>query len=165
MEKVLELNNILDEEIQFCEKFEELLLQKKELLIHSKATALKDFDERIYEAQAKLQQITQNRLNVTKKFGNEQMKLSEIIGSLEDKTAARELEIKRKKIQISAQKISLINKVINSLIEHSLKVIDGSILAIANAIAATQTKGDYYNGYGIKERQEGMTISAIVEDA
>ena len=58
MEKVLELNNILDEEIQFCEKFEELLLQKKELLIHSKATALKDFDERIYEAQAKLQQIT-----------------------------------------------------------------------------------------------------------
>ena len=84
---------------------------------------------------------------------------------LEDKTAARELEIKRKKIQISAQKISLINKVINSLIEHSLKVIDGSILAIANAIAATQTKGDYYNGYGIKERQEGMTISAIVEDA
>ena len=48
MEKVLELNNILDEEIQFCEKFEELLLQKKELLIHSKATALKDFDERIY---------------------------------------------------------------------------------------------------------------------
>ena len=45
------------------------------------------------------------------------------------------------------------------------KMIDGSILAIANAIAATQTKGDYYNGYGTKERQEGMTISAIIEDA
>ena len=44
-------------------------------------------------------------------------------------------------------------------------MIDGSILAIANAIAATQTKGDYYNVSGQKERQEGMTISAIIEDA
>lgn len=165
MEKVIELNNILDEEINFCEKFEELLLHKKELLIHSRATSLKEFDEKIYEAQKRLQQISENRLNITKKFGNENMKLSEIINSLEDKKIAQELEVKRKKIQISAQKITLINKIINSLIEHSLKMIDGSILAIANAISATQTKGDYYNGYGIKERQEGMTISAIVEDA
>lgn len=165
MKKVLELNNILDEEIKFCEKFEELLLQKKELLIHSKATSLKNFDEKIYEAQKKLQEITENRRSITKSFGNENLKLSEIINSIQDKNLANELDSKRKKIQISAQKITLINKVINSLIEHSLKVIDGSILAIANAIAATQTKGDYYNSYGTKEQQEGMTISAIIEDA
>ena len=165
MEKVVELNNILDEEIKFCEKFEELLLHKKELLIHSKATALKEFDEKIYDAQKKLQQISENKLNITKKFGNEKMKLSEIIKTIENKNIAQELELKRKKIQISAQKITLLNKIINSLIEHSLKMIDGSILAIANAIAATQTKGDYYNGYGTKERQAGMTISAIIEDA
>lgn len=165
MEKVLELNQILDKEIEFCENFESLLLQKKELLVHSKANELKAFDDRIYDAQKELMAINDTRINVSKKFGNGDMKLSEIIKNIEDKTTARELEIKRKKIQAFAHNITVTNNVINSLIEHSLKLIDGSIYSIANAMASVQTKGDYYNKNGTKERQNLSTISAIIEDA
>ena len=165
MDKIIELNRILDEEIQFCEKFESLLLQKKELLIHAKAKQLKEFDDKIYEAQKRLQELNENRINITKQFGNAKMNLSDIINELSDKNAAKELETKRKKIQIFAQKISIINKVINSLIEHSLKMIDGSIFAIANAMSQSQSKGDYYNGHGEKQQQQGVTLSAIIEEA
>ena len=48
MDKVLELNKILDDEIQFCEGFEKLLVAKKELLVHSKATELKEYDEKSF---------------------------------------------------------------------------------------------------------------------
>ncbi len=165
MDKILELNKVLDEEIKFCEKFEELLLQKKELLIHSKANKLREFDDRIYEAQKKLRELNENRIKITQKFGNERTKLSDIIKELEDQNTAKELDIKRKKIQIFAQKITIINKVINALIEHSLKMIDGSILSIANAMAQAQSKDDYYNIHGEKHRHEGSTLSAIIEDA
>jgi len=165
MEKVLELNQILDKEIEFCENFESLLLQKKELLIHSKANELKAFDNRIYDAQKQLKEINDTRINISKKFGNGDMKLSEIIKNIEDKATARELELKRKKIQAFAQNITVTNNVINSLIEHSLKLIDGSIYSIATAMASTQTKGDYYNKNGAKEQQNLSTISAIIEEA
>ena len=165
MEKILELNKILDEEIKFCEDFEELLLQKKELVMHSKVLQLKAFDEKIYAAQKRLEQISQNRSLITQKFGDENAKLSEIIKSIPNKVEANKLEEKRKKIQVSTQKITLINKIINSLIEHSLKIIDGSIFSIAAAIEKSQTKGDYYNNLGTKQKQETMTLSAIIEDA
>lgn len=165
MNKVLELNNILEEEIKFCEKFEELLLQKKDMVIHTKVSRLKEFDDQIYEAQKKLETLAQNRKSITAKFGNENLKLSDIIKNIEDKVSAQTLEEKRQKIQYSIKKITLLNKVINSLIEHSLKMIDGSISAIANAMAQSQSKGDYYNGYGEKQKQQGATLSAIIEDA
>ncbi len=165
MDRILELNNVLDEEIKFCEKFEELLLAKKDVLIHSKPMMLKEFDDKIYEAQKKLAQLTESRRNITQKFGNENTKLSDIIKQISNPTEAKQLEEKRKKIQLFAEKIQITNKVINSLIEHSLKLIDGSIFTIAKAIAKTQNKGDYYNLYGKKEKQEVATISAIIEEA
>lgn len=165
MEKVLELNKILDEEIDFCEKFENLLSQKKEILVHSKVDKLKDFDEKIYDAQKRLQELNLSRINISKEFGDGNVNLSDIIKTIDDKKLANELETKRKKIQVFAQKIAIMNKVINSLIEHSLKMIDGSILAIASAIKTSQTKGDYYNKLGVKEEQHLRTLSAIIEDA
>ena len=165
MDKVLELNNILDEEIKFCTKFEDLLVQKKDVVIHTKAARLKEFDEQIYAAHKKLETLAQNRKNIAAKFGNENLKLSEIIKNIQDEQTAKTLENKRKQLQNSITKITLLNKVINSLIEHSLKMIDGSIATIANAMAKTQTKGDYYNGYGEKQKQEIHTLSAIIEDA
>ena len=165
MDKVLELNSILDEEIKFCANFEELLVQKKEMVIHTQASRLKEFDEQIYAAHKKLESLTQNRKNITSKFGNKNLKLSEIISNINDKQAAQKLEAKRKHLENSIKRITLLNKVINSLIEHSLKMIDGSIATIANAMAKSQTKGDYYNGYGEKQKQEIHTLSAIIEDA
>ena len=49
MDKLIELNEALDKELEFCENFENLLLQKKELLIHSKAEKLKEFDKKVAE--------------------------------------------------------------------------------------------------------------------
>ncbi|MCQ2958348.1 MAG: flagellar protein FlgN [Candidatus Gastranaerophilales bacterium] len=165
MDKVLELNKVLDEEIEFCENFENLLLQKKELLIHSQASKLKEFDEKIYAAQKQLKELNDNRIKISEKFGNNTPSLSEIISNLNDRAAAIELEQKRKKLQIWGQKINIINKVVNALIEHSLKLIDGNIWSIAKAIEATQTKGDYYNKQGSKAQQQLPTMSAIVEEA
>jgi len=165
MDKILELNQILDEEIEFCEKFENLLLQKKDSLIHSKITQLREFDNQIYNAQQRLQEISDNKTAVFQKFGNGNLKLSDIIKHIDDTHIAKELETKRVKIQYFAQKITMVNKVVNSLIDHSLKMIDGSIDAIANAMAAAQTKGDYYNKNGLKENQELATLGAIVKEA
>ena len=165
MDKVLELNQILDTEIEFCEKYENLLTQKRDLLVHSKALELRACDEQIYAAQKELSQINTKRIDVSKEFGNGDLKLSDIIKNLEDKVQARELEIKRKKIEEFARKISTINDVVNSLLEHSMKLIDGTITSLASAIAATQTKGDYYNKDGTTEHQNLSTISAIIEEA
>jgi len=165
MDKVLELNKILDEEIEFCEQFEDLLQQKKTVLIHSQASRLKDFDEKIYNAHKKLQELNQKRIKLTQKFGGEKVKLSDIIGSIENQAEAKKLEEKRKKLQVFAQKISIINKVINSLIEHSLKMIDGSITTIAQAMAKSQTKGDYYDKHGVTAKQHENICSAIIEEA
>jgi len=165
MDKVIELNQILDEEIAFCESFENLLLQKKDSLIHSKINQLKEFDNQIYNAQKRLQEISDNRIAISQKFGNGNLKLSEIIKNIDDNNMAKELETKRLKIEYFAQKITIVNKVVNSLINHSLQMIDGSIDAIANAMASVQTKGDYYNRNGIKEHQKLATIGAIIKDA
>jgi len=165
MDKVIELNRALDKELEFCEDFENLLLQKKELLIHSKASKLKEFDDKIIVAQAQLKTLNENRIRIVKQFGNNNPSLSVIIKNLNDKAMAIELEKKRNKLQIFAQKIGIINKIVNTLIEHSLKLIDGNIGAIAQAMALKQTKGDYYNDQGVKADQHLAPLSAIVEDA
>ena len=165
MDKLVELNEALDKELEFCENFENLLLQKKELLIHSKASELKEFDDKILNAQTQLKILNDNRIRISKQFGENNSSLSEIIKNLNDKAVAIELEQKRKKLQIFSQKISIVNKIVNTLIEHSLKLIDGNIEAIAKAMASKQTKGDYYNEQGVKSEQQLAPLSAIVEDA
>ena len=134
-------------------------------MVHSKATELKEYDEKICKAQEKLQELTKIRQTVTSKFGDKHKTLSELISNIEDKAQRRELELKRETIRGFVYKITIINKVINSLIEHSLKMIDGSIGAIAKATVATQTKGDYYNQTGQKQQQEIQTLSAIIREA
>ena len=165
MDKLIELNEALDKELEFCENFENLLLQKKELLIHSKASKLKEFDDKIIDAQTQLKILNDNRIRISKQFGENNPSLSEIIKNLNDKAVAIELEQKRKKLQIFSQKIGIINKIVNTLIEHSLKLIDGNIEAIAKAMASKQTKGDYYNDQGMKSEQHLAPLSAIIEDA
>ena len=165
MDKVLELNQILNEEIKFCEGFEQLLVDKKEVLIHSKAMQLKDYDEKIYQAHDKLNELKAARIEIIKKFGKEHSTLTELITTIQDKAMARELELKRQKLQNFVIKITAINKIINSLIEHSLKMIEGNIGAIAKATKDSQTKNDYYNNMGNKQQQEIHTLSAIIREA
>ena len=71
---------------------------------------------------------------------------------------------KQKKLQIAAKKIDLINQVTASLIEYSLKVLDGSVMVIAKALNPTNTNNDCYDIHG-KTNNSTRLNSVIIEDA
>ncbi|MDD3593138.1 MAG: flagellar export chaperone FlgN [Candidatus Gastranaerophilales bacterium] len=164
MKKVIELNQIIDNEIQICKEFDEILEAKKEAIMKSKVTELAQFDAKIVEYHKKLKEISVTRKLVNKKFGNENLYLSQIISLIEDKSEATKIKEKRNVIRNITQKIELNNKIINSLIDHSLKIIDGSILAIAMALSNGDLQSKVYGQKGEKIQNNDIK-SSIVEEA
>ena len=164
MQKEENLSLILDEELKFCSEFENILTCKKEALIHRQIDKLEKFDEKIAEFQNRLKNITQQREEINKMFGDKNQTLENIINSIENKSTAEKLREKQKKLQIAAKKIDLINQVTASLIEYSLKVLDGSVMAIAKALNPSSANNDCYNIHG-KTNNETMLNSIIIEDA
>lgn len=164
MQKEENLSLILDEELKFCSEFENILNCKKEALIHRQIDKLEQFDEKISEFQNKLKDITKQREEINKMFGDKNQTLENIINNIENKSTAEKLREKQKKLQIAAKKIDLINQVTASLIEYSLKVLDGSVMAIAKALNPKTTNNDCYDIHG-KTNSETRLNSIIVEDA
>jgi hypothetical protein len=164
MQILLELEKLIDIEIQTFDGIEKKLLEKKETIIKGHADRLKTVDLQLLEYHKKLEQIVVHKKLINKEFGDENKTLSEIIKGIQDKNIAQRFENKKTIINTKTKKIQRLNEVIQELIQHALKLIEGSVLVIAEAFNPEGRIN--YDSQGRKQSGSSpMKTSSIIEEA
>jgi len=164
MQILVELEKLIDIEIQTFDGIEKKLLEKKETIIKGQADRLKTVDLQLIEYHKKLEQIVIHKKLINKEFGDENKTLSEIIKDIQDKNIAKRFENKKTIINAKTKKIQSLNEIIQELIQHALKLIEGSVLVIAEAFNPEGRIN--YDSQGRKQSGSSpMKISSIIEEA
>jgi len=138
---VLELEKILNAEIEAYSKLEEYIAEKRSSLVNGNISKIIEIDTELCKYNNAVETLDKKR----KELYPENLTLKEIIDRIENKEQAKKISTLRERVQnliIKVQKQNLIN---SELIKHSLKIVENSIVSIANVLipesAAYNIKG------------------------
>lgn len=160
--EILELEKILNEEIEAYSTLEKYIIEKKDNLIQGNIEKLKYTDNELEKYSAIVEKLETKRAKVSSKFGNERMSLREIIDNIEDNRQAERISSTRDKLQNIAGNIQRHNNINAQLIAHSLKLIEHSVVSIANILVPESSA---YNNSGKIKCTQAETISSVVHEA
>lgn len=112
-EQIQQLETIIDKEIDGYKNIEKLYADKKELLVHGKASELFDVDAKIQNLYKNISNLSDARKNVTKAMEIPTFSLTDIINKIKDKDeeSAKKLESKKEEVKQLAQRIFELEKV------------------------------------------------------
>lgn len=160
--EILELEKILNEEIEAYTRLEKYILKKRDSLISGDLEKLKNIDDEIEKFGHEAEEIETKRIKTGKKLGNENLTLKEIIERIEEEDKAENFSNLRTKLKTIIENINRQNKVNTQLIEHSLKIVEHSIVAIANILIPEATA---YNNFGkISKNQVKTGVSSVIHE-
>ena len=166
MNRFIELENQIDKEINAYLELNGYLDEKKQFLIKSDIKNLEIIDLKILELNKKLQEIFEERISVNKEFGDEKIILKQIIANVKDYNLHERLQSKYLKIKEIAKEIKRKNEINQILINHSLKIIEGTVKTIADTLNPIQVIENEYTKQGkLKVKQMQNVKSAIVKEA
>lgn len=159
---ILELENILNQEIDVFSELEKYTIEKKQHLINSDIENLRSVDIEIEKLSVTISDLELKKSQLLSKTG----KLQDLTGAIEelvDKEKASTLTILKNKIKDLVLNIYKQNNINAQLIEHSLKLIEQTVLIITNTLMPETSA---YNSSGkVKKNQTKTGVSSIIQEA
>ncbi len=161
---ILDYNKIVDEEIFAYEALKDLYVEKEEVLIKGKREDLFNIDTKILNQAKQIQEIEVRRAVITKALGNEKITLTNIIEKLktENSELAENFAIQRQKLQDLTKDLKKLQEKHQSLVEHSLKIVEKTI-DIIYSVAAPQSEQYDKSGNNTKINENNV-ISSVIEE-
>lgn len=157
--EILELEQILNNEIEAYSKLEEYISGKNEYLIKGDIEKINEVDVELEKYNCIIEKLEEKRKNIYP----ENVTLKEIIEKIENREQADKIANLRNKIKsilLNVQKQSTVNV---ELLKHSLKIVENSIVVIANALVP---EGSAYNQKGVhKASKQLLNISSVEHEA
>lgn len=161
---ILDYNKIVDEEIDAYVALKSLYVEKEEVLIKGKREDLFNIDTKILNQAKIIQEIETRRTDITKALGNEKITLTNIIDKLktENSALAESFTQQRQKLQELTKDLKTLQKRHESLVEHSLKIVEKTI-DIIYSVAAPQSEQYDKTGNNTKINENNV-ISSVIEE-
>ncbi len=163
-EQIKLLENIIDKEIDGYKDIAKLYADKKEILIHAKATELFNVDEEIKNVYKRINNLSNERKKITVAMQMPTFSLTDIINRIkeEDKETAQKFEQKREQVQTLAKNIFELEKVNLELIKHGMHVTNKTLEIIIKGLKPITNE---YNQNGKNITKEKLEMSSIIEEA
>lgn len=163
-EKILELENIIDREIDGYKNIEKLYTDKKEILINGKSVDLLDVDVQITNTFKNINDLFEARKIVSKDLDLPTFSMTDIINNIkaQDAEAARKFEKKKEIVNTLAHKIFELEKVNVELLKHGITLTNKTLEAMLKGVTAVTKE---YNQKGKNISNEQLEMSSIVEEA
>ena len=156
--EILELETLLEQEIDACSKLEGYINDKREYLVKGDIQGIMDVDIELNKYNQAVEKLEEKK----KQLYPGKSSLTEIIENVEEKPNALRLNNLKDKLGNSLANIQKQNNINAELIKHSLKVIEGSINSIVNALVP---ENSFYNNKGRVIKDEGAeTISSVIHE-
>jgi len=157
--EILELEKLLNEEIEAYSKLEEYITDKKNCLISGDMTKVQSIDSELQKYNCAIEKLKEKRSEIYP----ENLTLKQIIDRIENKEHANKILSLRLKIKGIVTNIQKQNTISTELIKHSLKVIENSIISIANVLVP---EGSAYNKNGTAQKRDNIPhLSSIEHEA
>jgi len=157
--EILELEKILNQEIEAYSKLEEYISGKKQHLINGDMEKIIAVDVKLEKYNQVVEKLEEKR----KQIYPDNSTLKEIIERIENKEQANRISKLRDKIKNLLSGIQKQNIINIELLKHSLKIIENSIVVIANTLVP---EGSAYNQNGaIKTKKRLSNLSSIEHEA
>lgn len=163
-EKIQELENIINKEIDGYKKIEKLYVDKKEVLIRGKGTDLFDIDAQITNTYKNINSLAEARKTVTKTMDIPTFSMTDIINKIkqQDEEAAKKFEAKKAEVNELAHRIFELEKVNIDLTKHGIYLTGKTIEAMLKGVNSVNKE---YNQRGQNIAKEQLEMSSIVEEA
>ena len=138
------LENSLDREITLYEELENLYSQKKEVLISNNTDELLEIDTQILNKMKIIQDMVQERLNISQSITDKEVLLSEIIEKCRqiDEKQAQRLEEKKEKINSLVKNLQKLDTINEELTKHGIKLSSKILQIILNNVLINSTEYD-----------------------
>lgn len=154
--EIFELEKILNQEIEAYSKLEEYINGKKEYLIKGDIAKIKTVDIELEKYNGIIEKLEEKR----KEIYPANITLKEIIEKIENKEQADRISEQKNKIKRFVLNIQKLNKINIELLKHSLKMIENSIVFIANVLVP---EGSAYNKKGLSKTVKNISNFSSVE--
>lgn len=143
--EILELEKILEQEINACSQLEKYITDKNELLVKGDIEGLIKTDKELEKYNEAVKKLEEKRQEIYPDRHPPQLK-----------TQVDKLKTKL----INIEKLNNINA---ELLNHSLKIIEGSILSITKVLVPESSS---YNRKGkVKQEETTQAISSVIHEA
>ena len=153
---ILELEKILNQEIEAYSKLEEYISGKKQHLINNDMEKIIVVDAELEKYNYIVEKLEEKR----KQLYPDNSTLKEIIEKIENKDQAKKLFNLRNKMKSILSNIQKQNTINIELLKHSLKIVENSIVVIANALVP---EGSAYNKKGATKAEKRLFDLSSVE--
>lgn len=161
--EIKELEAVLNQEIEAYSKLEQYILDKKDSLIKGDIDKLKNIDFELEKYSNVVEKLELKRSEINSKTGNENLTLKEIINRIESEEQSQKLSNMRSKLKNLVSNIQKQNRINALLIDHSLKLVEHTVVSIANVLIPESSA---YNNMGkIKSNTNKEGVSSIIEEA
>lgn len=153
---IYELEKILNQEIEAYSKLEEYISGKKQHLINGDMEKISAVDTELEKYNYIVEKLEEKR----KQIYPDNSTLKQIIERIENKEQANKISNLRDKIKSLLSGIQKQNTINVELLKHSLKIVENSIVVIANAIVP---EGSAYNQRGATKTGKRLFDLSSVE--
>jgi len=161
-EKLISINNIIEEELNEYELLSALSDEKKDVLVKSNLEELEKVDNRIKEKTFKLTRLEAERKELSKSLGLETTNLSTYIQLAHENSLQVEFNLLEKQQRFQKMNEVILHKetVNKELLEQGIMTIGKLIKIIVNGATLT----NQYNNYGKNTKDRCMSTSSISEE-
>jgi len=154
--EIIELEKILNQEIEAYSKLEEYIIGKKQHLIKGDMEKIIVVDKELEKYNQVVEKLEEKR----KQIYPDNSTLKDIIERIENKEQANKISKLRDKIKNLLSNIQKQNIINIELLKHSLKIIENSIVLIANTLVP---EGCAYNKKGAIKTEKRLSDLSSVE--
>lgn len=163
-EQIDRLENIIDTEISGYKNIEKLYTDKKEMLIHGKASDLHKIDEQIMDTYKNITSCADARKEMSTALNIPNFSMTDIINKVKecDEEAAQKFEVKKAKVNELAKKIFELEKTNIELLKHGLHVTNKTLEIIVKGLKPVTNE---YNQRGRNITKDQLEMSSIIEEA
>lgn len=165
MTTLLQFEKNVEEEIKAYQDMEELYKIKQAVLVQGRREALCDVDSKILDKIEQLKILNNQRKNVSKYLGNEEMTMSEAIqkANAVNPQLAQRLQVQKTMLNALSGTLTIYEKTNLDLIKHGLLMANKTLNIIINALAPQANQ--YSNTGKNLEQDRKVHLSTIVEEA
>lgn len=160
-----ELEQILDGEIDAYSRLEKCVMDKKDILIKGDMDALRKIDAQLENHIVLVSKLEKQRQIVISRIGCGTSTLRDIIDGVNNKESASSLDKKLLNLKDLVFNVKRYNDINAELIKHSLKLIEHSVVSIANVLMPESSS---YNGKGrakTDRKNQNISISSVNAEA
>jgi len=159
---VLEIETVLNQEFNIISDLEKHMRDKKIFLIKNDIEGLRNVDIEIERLSTLITDLETKKSELLNKTDKKQS-LSDYLNEINDKNKAKEIFLLKEKIKNKALDVQKQNNINAQLIQHSLKLVEQTVMIITNAL---MPESSAYNSMGkVKKNKTQAGMSSIIQEA